>query len=406
MKVDYLLIGGGTSCPYAAASIRKVDPTRTIAIIGKETRLPYDRPPLSKQFLFNPEMKEDDPESKFPNFYPDNNIQLIPGTQVNQLNLDSHTAHLENHPDIQFGKALIATGSKARPLSVEGGSLEKVLTLRSLDDAVILRNLIAKSKSAIVIGSGYIGLETASSIASRGLKVTLITHDLFPWKSLVSQDIGWWITRQFEQKDIQFQFGTSPSLIEESGDQVKVHTANGSWFAADFVLAGIGAEPNLDLAKKSGLTVEKNGVLVNSQLQTSHPDVYACGDISLFEDPVSKKLMRAEHHLNAVWQAETVGKNLTGAGEKYDKIAYFYSDIFDIHMAFRGCPTDAEPTTVLGEIGPGNFIELWQNKDKKLVAGTIISDDESALDPISDKLEALIRQQPLIDTVKTSDLGL
>ena len=204
------------------------------------------------------------------------------------------------------------------------------------------------------------------------------------------------LQRYFEIKGVNFMLGDEVTEITGQHKVEGVKTKSGKSEQADFVVIGVGVHQNLALAKESGVEVDdKNGVIVNERLQTSDPNIFAAGDIAYFQDVALNKRWHAEHYLNANWQGIHVGKSMAGETAPYDKIPYFFSDMFDLHMIQRGDPQSAS-RKVLGKMPDGEFIELYGGDDDVLRMGLAFSKDEKKLDPFSDKLEELIRAKAKI----------
>ncbi|HZP83151.1 MAG TPA: FAD/NAD(P)-binding oxidoreductase [Chthonomonadaceae bacterium] len=394
-RYEYVLVGGGLACVWAAQSIREQDKEGKVVIIGEEPHPPYDRPPLSKNFLTNDDMAIDDPYSKFDDFYPKNQIELHTATKVTQIDRHAQTVTLADGTTFGYGKLLLATGARARPLNVPGAERTGVFLLRHIEDAVKIREALRQSRRAVIIGAGYIGMEVAASARTRGLDVTIVEPESYPWSRFASEKLGRFMQRYYEQQGVQFVFGDSAAAFEgqgENGPVQTVRTKNGQQLPADLVVIGIGVDLNTELAQEAGLEVDaKNGVRVNEFLQTSDPHIWAAGDIAYFKDIALGKEWHAEHFLNAKWQGQAVGKIMAGENAPYDQVPYFFSDEFDIHMALRGDPQGGRNTVIVGDMDGAEFTELYYDDTGRLTMGIAISHEESKLDPISDTLERLIR---------------
>lgn len=395
-RYEYVLVGGGVTSVWAAQNIREIDKEGKIVIIGLEPHSPYDRPPLSKNFLVNDDMAIDDPYSKLDEFYPKNRVELHTATRVTGIDRASRTVTLENGKSFQYGKLLLATGSSPRPLAIPGADRTGVYLLRSIEDSVQIRDALRHTKRLMIVGAGYIGTEVAASAKSRGVEeVTVIEPQEYPWAKFASPTLGKFVQTYFEEYGVKFVLGDEVASIEGDGDKGpvrRVRTKGGQELQADCVVAGVGVTLNLELAKQAGLEVdEKNGVRVNEFLQTSDPNIWAAGDIAFFKDLAIGKEWHAEHFLNAKWQGQAVGKILAGGSEPYDRVPYFFSDEFDIHMCLRGDPQGGKNTVVWGDLPGAEFAELYYDESGRLTTAVIISHDEGKMDEISDTLEPLIR---------------
>jgi NADPH-dependent 2,4-dienoyl-CoA reductase/sulfur reductase-like enzyme len=402
----YLLVGGGVASLAAATAIRKRDAEGRVLIVGCEEHPPYDRPPLSKQMLVNDDFKIDDPYSKFDNYYPDNNIDLLKGVKVTSIDRATKVARCDNGTEIAFEKLLLAMGGDIRRLDIPGGDLPELHYLRYMETSLAIRESLKSSRSAIVIGSSYMGMEVASGCVVRGLDTTIVSPDQHPWGKFASPGLGQFMREQYEKAGAKFALGEEVAEISPA-ESLQVMTKSGQTFSADVVIACVGAKLNARMAKEWGFDVDdKHGVVVDETLRTSDPSVWAAGDLACFQDVAMGKRWHAEHFLNAKWQGERAGANMAGENEPYDQVPYFFSDFLDLHMILRGDPQGGKNTTVLGDMGARHFAELYSDDEGVLKMGVAISHDESTLDPISDKFEALIRAKALASSVSAADLGV
>jgi 3-phenylpropionate/trans-cinnamate dioxygenase ferredoxin reductase subunit len=394
-RYDYVLVGGGVASVWAAQNIRERDKEGKIVLIGEEPHPPYDRPPLSKNLLLNDDLTPDEAYTKFDDFYPKNQIELHTKTKVTQIDRAAKTVTLDSGQSFGYEKLLLATGSHARRLDIPGANRPGVFLLRHLEDSLAIRQAIQNSKRAVIVGAGYIGMEVGSDARTRGLEVTIVESQAYPWSRLASEKFGRFLQKYYEEKGVRFVLNDEVTGFEGQGENGFVQTVvtkNGQRLPADFVVIGVGAAQNLDLAKSIGLEVdEKNGVKVNEYLQTSDPSIWAAGDIAFYKDITLDKEWHAEHHLNAKWTGISAGKNMAGANEPHDQVAYFFSDEFDIHMILRGDPQGGANSIFTGDVDGAEFTELYYNDAGRLTMGISISHEEKKLDDISDTLERLIR---------------
>jgi 3-phenylpropionate/trans-cinnamate dioxygenase ferredoxin reductase subunit len=394
-RYDYVLVGGGLACVWAAQSIREHDTDGKVVIIGEEPHPPYDRPPLSKNLLTDDDMTPDDPYSKLDEWYPNNNIELHTKTRVTGIDRAASTVSLDDGRTIGYGKLLLATGAHPLPLKAPGADRTGVFLLRSLDQALAIRTALQNSRRVVIVGAGYIGIEVAAAARTRGLEVTVIEPADQPWPKFASEKLGAFVRKYYEDQGVQFAFGDLVASIEgegESGPVNAVTTKSGKRIAADMVVAGVGAAPNAELARAAGLDVsEEGGVRADEYLRTSDPSIWVAGDLARFKDATMGKEWRLEHFLNAKWQGQAVGAIMAGEGGPYDQVPYFYSDEFDIHMILRGDPAAGRNSVITGDVGGAEFTELYYDDAGRITMGIAISHLEKTLDGISDTLERLIR---------------
>lgn len=394
-EYDYVLVGGGVTSVWAAQNIRAQDTSGSIAIFGDEPHPPYDRPPLSKNMIAKDEVTPDDAYSKYDDFYPKNSIDLHKSTRVNAVDRAAKTITLANGDTVRYGKLLLATGSRPRKLNLPGADRPNVFLLRHIEDSLAIREALKSAKRAVLIGAGYIGVEVAASARSRGIDVAIVAPEAHPWAKFGSAKLGNFLKSYYEKQGVTFHLQDEAVRFEgdgENGAVTTVVTKNGAQLPADVVVIGAGVELNLELAQAAGLDVQPGeGVKVNEYLQTSDPNVWAAGDIAFFNDVALNKKWHAEHHLNAKWQGQAVGKNMAGANQPYDQVAYFFSDEFDIHMVLRGDPQGGKNSVISGDVDGAEFLELYYDDAGRLTMGIAISHEEPKLDALSDELEKLIR---------------
>lgn len=408
-STKYLLVGGGLAAVWAAQNIRERDKEGRVIIVGEENRPPYDKPPLSKNYIANDEIAEDDAYSKFDNFYPDNNIELMLGAKATKVDPAAHTVTLENGNTIRYEKLLLCTGSDPRTLDVSGADLENIFYLRKLDEALAIRKAVRGSKRVALVGAGYLNLEVGSGALKHSLDVTFVEPSGWPWSRFASPKLGRFMTSAYEKAGARFLFNDSVTGFEGDGAVRAALTKSGQRIPCDMAVVAIGATLNTELARDAGLAMgDRGGVLVDEFLQTSDPDIYAAGDIACFQDIALGRQWHAEHHLNAKWQGRAVGAIMAGERKPYNQVPYFFSDFLDLHMVERGDPAvgKRDDTTILGDLEGGEFVELYPDDSGVLRMGVAISHEESKLDPVSDKLEELIRAKARVADITPQQIGL
>lgn len=353
----YLLIGGGLSASQAAKQLREQDPEGSITLVGEEPHVPYDRPPLSKEFLRGKKSRNElyfDPES----FFQDQRIALVLGTAVKRLDLSRKTATLANSEMIAFEKALIATGGRPVRLKIQGSDLPGIYYLRTLDDSAAIAAEAAPNKRAVIIGAGFIGMEVAASLTQRGVQATVIESQPHIWHRFADETLAGFFQDYSTQKGVTFF--TSERVTEIRGkDRVSsVVTKSGKEFQCDFVCIGVGIIPNVELAQEVGLEID-NGIVVNEYLQSSHSDIYAAGDVANYPDPIFGKRRRVEHWGHAEYCGQLAGQNMAGARNKYDLLTYVWSDIFDLHLEFAGDESEQDQVLLRGRFQDKSFTILY-----------------------------------------------
>ena len=399
ITAKYVIIGGGLTGATAAKTIRHTDKHGTILLICGEEHLPYHRPPLSKEYLRG-DAGWADARISTEDEYKQSDVQLLHGVRATNLDTSAKTITLADGRTVGYEKLCLATGASAKPLDVPGADAPNVYMVRTVDDSDRLAAALIEGRSVVVVGSGYLGMETAAVARQKGLDVTVIGTSDRPWDKNTSPEFGKFLQAYYESQGVAFlnSDGVTEIGTGETGLAVSLTTKSGKKLVCDLVIAAVGAKLNLELAKSAGLTVDdKQGVTVNEFLETDVPGVYAAGDIACFHDPVLQKSWHVEHWQNAEWHGQVVGANMAGHPTPYNHVPWFFSDEFDLHMTLRGDPQGGKSSFAIGSMEPDTdrFLELYLREDGTLAMGLLISKklDETAT---SDLLETLVRQHALI----------
>lgn len=385
--IQYLLLGGGTACGYAADAIRSGDPSGSITIVSADTEPPYDRPPFSKGFLLNDDMTPSDAHCKDFSFYGDNGIELILGRVVSRLDPKAKAVHLEDGTELRYEKMLYALGSEHKTLPIPGGEL--ALRLRSASDAVTLRDRLSGARSAVVIGAGYLGVEVAATLARKGLNVTLLEVRDRVWPLFPSTEAADSIRRELLSLGVRIHVGDMEADVLP-GPPLKVRTVGGESFEGDLVVAAPGAVPRTELASAAGFALADKWVWADETLKTSETDVWVAGDVAEYPDEVLKTRFHAEHHLHAKWTGQHVGNCMVNGSEPYRRVPYFWSDVGELSMILRGNPLPEQQSYVLGDLESPAFTQVFLKQDGSLAGVVDVRKDYKVQDPISDLAEALM----------------
>ncbi|MDE1816644.1 MAG: FAD-dependent oxidoreductase [Thaumarchaeota archaeon] len=390
-EFDYVIVGGGLAGGNAAISIRENDTTGSICIITDENHIPYDRVPLSKNYLLG-KMKREVLYVKKSDFYATQKIETITDTRVTGLDPKNHVVRISNETDIHYKKLLLATGGQARRLSIPGSELDDVFYLRTVDDAEKIEAAMQRSKSAIVIGGGFIGCELASTFTKKGINTTIIEAGPKILGRAFDSDTASWIESYFERRGVRIMTKTTPVELQDNNGKVTgVKLQSGEVVPADFVVIGIGINPNVELAKEAGLQVD-NGIIVNEYMRTSNPDIYAVSDVARFYSPVFGRHMRLEHYDLAVKQGRLAGENMTGKTKPFEDLPYFFSFMFDIRIEAYGDLSKYDTVITRGNpTGNGNFTKFYLD-DGTVNAVIMVTRKENVED-----IKQLIRLRKKID---------
>jgi 3-phenylpropionate/trans-cinnamate dioxygenase ferredoxin reductase subunit len=341
--MTHIIVGAGQAGSWAAMAMREAGYAGRIVLIGDERWRPYERPPLSKTVL------TDEPEPPVAYFHPaqryeERRIELLLNTKVSELDPLAHSIRLSDGQCLDYDRLLLAVGGRARHLPIPGSG--KALYLRTTEDARRIRKGLTTARHAVCIGAGVIGLEIASSIRQRGGQVTVLESLPRAMGRSVSPEGAQFIETMHRSAGVAMHFGVIVDAIEDAANGSKrVYCRDGSEFAGDIVIAGVGMQRNLELAEHAGLALE-GGIVVDELGRTSAPDVYAAGDVTAFHHPLFGRRLRLESWRHAQNQGIAVGKAMCGDTTAYDDVPWFWTDQYGVNLQVAGLPADAERTIV------------------------------------------------------------
>ena len=356
-ETKYLIIGGGLAGCEAIKGIRRHDTAGAITMVGDEHRLPYNRPPLSKAFLKG-EKTEDDCLCEPAEFYRENNVKLYLGQRVVELNAADQSARLEDGRELTFGKALLATGGRALLPPLPGIDLPGVHALRTLDDAAAIREAAQNHRKAVIVGGGFIGMEISASLAGLGVEVVVIEAAGHLWPRVVDPEVAALVGNYYRERGVSILTGEKVARLEGDGRVSRATMQSGRQLACDFAICAVGLKPNTELAEKAGLTVD-NGVVVDAEMRTDSPHIFAAGDIANYPDPHFAKRRRVEHWGQAEYTGGLAGENMAGAEREYDLLTYFWSEGFDLHYEFAGEEGEYDQVVLRGQFPDDDFAALY-----------------------------------------------
>ncbi|MDB5243821.1 MAG: NAD(P)/FAD-dependent oxidoreductase, partial [Spirosoma sp.] len=362
-----------------------------------------ERPPLSKDALFDfstsPEQTEVFPQS----WYDENNVQVLLNTKVKQINRERRLVILQEGEAIEYERLLLAPGASAKKPDFEGADFSNVFSIRKWDDIAALRQAIAQGGRVVVVGGSYLGLEVASGCVKQGLDVTVVDSQAGPWSKFASPELQEFIQGIYTQKGLKWVFNQKIQKVTGQGRAHIVET-DGEALPCDFVVAATGATLNTDLAKSCGLEVDpKNGVVVDERLRSTDRNIFVAGDCACFYDASVGRRWHTEHYKNAFWQGEIAGANMADDSQKFDHAPYFFSDFLDYHMVLRGDPQGGKNTKVLGDMASGEFIQLYANDERVVKMALAITHDKAKSEQIAVALEAPVRANKSLESFTKDD---
>jgi 3-phenylpropionate/trans-cinnamate dioxygenase ferredoxin reductase subunit len=398
------IVGASLAGAKAAEGLRDNGFTGRIVLIGEETERPYERPPLSKGYLLGNEPRDKafvhDAE-----WYSAHDVELLLGVRATDLDPVSHTLTLDGYEPLRYDKLLLATGSRVRRLDVPGTDLSGVRYLRTLPEADALIDHLRSASSVVVVGAGWIGLETAAAARTHGATVTVVELDSAPLRQVLGDEVAAVFADLHREQGVAFRFGTGVREIRGLGGQVRsVVLTDGTELPAEVVIVAIGIEPAVELAVAGGLAVE-NGIAVDAGLRTSDPDIYACGDVASVEHPVIGRRIRVEHWSNALNGGKAAALALLGQPLTYDRVPYFFTDQYDLGMEYAGFVSrDGYDSVVFrGDPEGGEFIAFW------LSGGRVLAGMNVNVWDVQDQIQALVRAGyagKAVDVARLTDPGV
>jgi len=403
----FVIVGGGLAGAKAAEALRANDFDGDITIIAGEDHLPYERPPLSKEFLAGKKSLEDFTVHDA-GWYSDSNVDLRLGTAVAEIDRGTRNVRLSDDSTQRYDKLLLATGSRSKRPPIPGSDAAAVHYLRTLEDAVELNSALREGSSLAIVGAGWIGLEVAASARSKGVDVTVVETARLPLLAALGAEAAEVFAGLHRQHGVNLRLESNVGEISTtSGTATGLKLDDGSVIAADAVLVAVGAAPNIELAAAAGLDMGDGGVLVDSSLRTNDPDIFAVGDIAAAQHPFFKTRVRTEHWANALKQPAVAAANMVGTHTEYTELPYFFTDQYDLGMEYVGYAPSYDRVVFRGDVAAREFIAFWLDSGNRVLAGMNVNvwdvvDDIKAL--ITSR--AAVAPDALADTQRAlSELG-
>jgi NADPH-dependent 2,4-dienoyl-CoA reductase/sulfur reductase-like enzyme len=372
MNYKYVILGGGLAAGYAAQEfVAHGIQAGELCILSAEGTLPYERPPLSKDYLAG-EKNVADILINEPSFYEEHGITVKLETPVTGVDLDARQLETSDGP-VHYEKLLITTGASPRTLELPGADLENIFYLRQVTDARRIRQQARQAEKAVVIGGSFIGMEAASVLQSAGVETTMVFPEERVWQSFFTPEMSAFFEQYYRERGVKLLPQAEVAAFGGNGRLTEVITRSGQSIAADMVVAGIGVIPNSQLFSSTPLKTKDGCLLVNCYLETNMPNVAAAGDITCFEDVVfDKATAHVEHWDNAVQQGQHAARTLLGQRQPYAYVPYFFSDVFDLSYEFWGDAAEAVETVTRGDVANGRFSVWWLGENGRLLAAFIM----------------------------------
>jgi 3-phenylpropionate/trans-cinnamate dioxygenase ferredoxin reductase subunit len=368
----FVIVGGGQAAAAAAEELRNREFAGEVVILAEEHEYPYERPPLSKEYLLSGDAT--DLYFKPAQWYADNKVTVVQGAKVVSVDPKSRALSLEDGSEERYDKLLIATGGRPRIVPSITGA--RVRYLRDKVDADRMNSELVTGATLVVIGAGFVGCEVAASVRKRGVDVIVLEALDVPMKRALGDDVGHAMAEIHRTNGVDLRLSTTITAITESGEKVVLSTSDGE-ISADYVLVAIGMTPNTELLDGSGIEVD-NGVLVDEFCRSSDPDVYAAGDVANAWDPELGRRVRVEHYDNAAKQGAAAAANMLGAEQPHSDSHWFWSDQYEHNLQAVGLATDYDQVVIRRE-SEGPAFAAFYVKGKQVQAAFALDNSKEIL---------------------------
>jgi 3-phenylpropionate/trans-cinnamate dioxygenase ferredoxin reductase component len=391
----HVIVGAGLAGAKAAEALRAEGFEGSIVLVGDEPELPYERPPLSKDYLRGESPREKarvHPED----FYSANGIDLRASTMVSEIDTVANEVVLSTSDRVGYDRLLLSVGAAPRRLAVPGSELDGVHYLRDLSDADRIAARLSAGGRVMVIGGGWIGAEVAASARQKGLDVTIVEQSNVLLERVLGREVGEIYGRLHRDHGVEVLTAAVLQGFEGSGRVERVRLADGRLLETDFVVVGVGVTPRTTLAEQAGLAVD-NGILVDEGLETSVPGIFAAGDVANAFHPFYSHRLRVEHWANALNQPATAARAMLGKPAAYERLPYFFSDQYDVGMEYSGYATSWDEVVFRGDPAQREFIAFW------LAHGRVVAGMNVNVWDVTDSLQSLIRSRRPVNARQLRD---
>lgn len=360
---NIVIIGGGQAGIQLADSLRTEGYKGQITLYADEPHLPYQRPPLSKDFI-----TENQGATALPlraqRFFADRDVTFHPGIRITSIDRAVRSVTADDGTQVAYSALVFATGARNRTLTIDGSDLAGIHYLRTLDDATALQSELVNAKRAVVVGAGFIGLEFAAAARRRGVEVTVLEYGPRPMGRVLSEPMSDYFAQTHTRNGIDLRLGEGISAFTGTAGRISGAVGtSGAGYPADIVLVGVGVTPNTELAQEAGLATD-NGIIVTTRLQTTDPYIYALGDCCSYPNVHTGAMTRLESVQNATDQAKSLAKTITGHPTAYESLPWFWSQQGSVKLQIAGIASSHDETILRGDPAGGKFsIYCFRNGD-------------------------------------------
>jgi 3-phenylpropionate/trans-cinnamate dioxygenase ferredoxin reductase subunit len=390
-----VIVGASLAGAKAAETLRSEGFDGRVVLVGDEAVRPYERPPLSKEYLRG-EKGFDDAAVHSADFYAEQDIDLRGSTLVSALDPSAHQVTLSTGETIGYQRLLLAVGAAPRRLTVPGADLDGIHYLRSISDSNALREAFSTRPKVVVIGAGWIGSEVAASARQLGADVAMVEVSSVPLERVLGPEVGAIYRDLHAEHGVDLHFGAGVEAIAGSGSVERVRLQDGTNLPTDMVVVGVGVQPRVELAESAGLRVD-NGILVDEYLKTSAPDIWAAGDVANAFHPRYGVPIRLEHWSAALNQGPAAARNMLGQSISYVRTPYFFSDQYDLGMEYRGWAPGFDQVVLRGDRAKREFIAFW------LRHGRVNAAMNANIWDAGDAIEAVLGADHPVDPARLAD---
>jgi 3-phenylpropionate/trans-cinnamate dioxygenase ferredoxin reductase component len=391
----FVIVGAGLAGAKAAETLRAEGFDGRIVLVGAEPERPYERPPLSKDYLRG-ESERDGAYVHEAGYYDAQNIELRLNTTAVALDAGAREVSLQDGERLRYDALLLTTGAEPRRVAIPGTDLDGVALLRTLADSDALRAVIERGGRLVVVGAGWIGCEVAASARQKGMEVTVVEPHSVPLERVLGRELGAIYRDVHAEHGVELLLGAGVEAFEGAGRVERLRVSGGRSVDCDAVLVGVGVQPRVALAEAAGLDVG-DGILVDERLRASAPGVWAAGDVASHQHPFYGERVRVEHWGNALEQGPAAARSMLGHEAPYDRLPYFFSDQYDVGMEYAGHVPHFDRVVFRGDPAAREFIAFWVDGER-VVAGMNVN-----VWDVNDAIQTLIRSRAAVDDASLAD---
>ena len=394
MSPTFVIVGAGMAGGKAAETLREEGFDGRVVLLGGEPERPYERPPLSKDYLRAESERAGVYLQEDAGWYDEHDVELRPSTHVESLDVAARAVVLAGGERIDYDALLLTTGAEPKRPPIPGTDLDAVHVLRTLEDSDVLRGVLDAGGRLVVVGAGWIGSEVSASARERGMDVALVEPQSVPLEGVLGPELGAFYRDVHADHGVQLHLGTGVEAIEGNGRAERVRTSDGTVLDCTAVLLAVGVAPRTQLAE--GVLDVDNGILVDASLRASADGVFAAGDVANHAHPLFGRL-RVEHWANALEQGPSAARAMLGSDVVYERVPYFFSDQYDVGMEYAGHSAPGDTVVFRGDPATREFIAFWL-RDGRVTAGMNVN-----VWDVNEHLQELVRSGASVDPDRLRD---